>query len=100
MCCVSGQERRFLCRPKRTERLSVACSRNEGDTVVTRWVGHGTRQGKLFGVAPSGTAATMTGIIINRLRDGRIVETRDVLDALGLLRQLGVSSLPAIATAA
>lgn len=34
--------------------------------------------------------ATMTGIVIDRMAGGQIVERWDQTDALGMLRQLGV----------
>jgi steroid delta-isomerase-like uncharacterized protein len=60
----------------------------EGDTVVTRWSFEGTHQGELFGVAPTGKVVTMSGISIDRIADGRLVERWDEADVLGLLAQL------------
>jgi predicted ester cyclase len=62
--------------------------------VVEAFTASGTHQGELFGVPPSGRAASMPGINIWRLRDGRIVERWGRLDELGLFRQLGLVSLP------
>ena len=66
----------------------------EDDLVVEAFTASGTHQGELFGVPPSGRAASMPGINIWRLRDGRIVERWGRLDELGLFRQLGLVSLP------
>lgn len=61
----------------------------ENDTVATRWTGRGTHDGELMGIAPTGTEVEISGMSINRVRDGRIVETWEVYDALGLLQQIG-----------
>jgi steroid delta-isomerase-like uncharacterized protein len=63
----------------------------EGDTVVTRWTARGTHEGELFGIAPTGKRTTTTGVSIERLADGKIVESHDQWDALGLMQQLGVA---------
>jgi steroid delta-isomerase-like uncharacterized protein len=62
----------------------------EGDKVVTRWTATGSHDGELFGVAPTGKHVEVTGISIERLKDGRVVEDWTNWDALGLMRQLGV----------
>ena len=63
----------------------------EDDTVIQRWTARGTHTGEpLFGAPPSGNALVMTGINEFRLADGRIVERWGVMDAAGVLRQLGL----------
>jgi predicted ester cyclase len=63
----------------------------ENDTVVQRWTARGTHTGlPLFGAPPSGNTLVMTGINEFRLADGRIVERWGVMDAAGLMRQLGL----------
>ena len=63
----------------------------EGDVVVQHWSARGTHTGeRLFGAPPSGQALTMTGINEFRIADGRIVERWGVMDAAGLMRQLGL----------
>ena len=66
----------------------------EGDLVVEQFTASGTHRGEIFGVPPSDRAVSMPGINIWRLRDGRIVERWGRLDELGLMRQLGLVSLP------
>ncbi len=60
-----------------------------GDRVVVRWTGRGTHRGIYHHIAPTGKRVTMSGIQINRLADGMIVEDWTSADELGLLRQLG-----------
>ena len=78
-------------------KLTVEEQIAEGDLVVTRWTARGTHQGELMGMAPTGKQATVTGITIDRLENGRIAESRTNWDALGLMQQLG--AVPALALA-
>jgi steroid delta-isomerase-like uncharacterized protein len=63
----------------------------DGDKVATRWTARGTHDGQLLGAAPTGRTATVTGITIQRLGAGRIVEGWTSWDMLGLLQQLGIA---------
>jgi len=63
----------------------------EGDLVVTRKVFHGTQQGELMGIPPSGREVEIHVIDIVRIRDGRISEHWNAVDRLGLMQQLGVA---------
>jgi steroid delta-isomerase-like uncharacterized protein len=69
----------------------------EGDLVATRWTAKGTHKGELMGIAPTGKEATVTGLTLDKIEDGKIVETWNNWDTLGLMRQLGV--IPAMSTA-
>jgi steroid delta-isomerase-like uncharacterized protein len=62
----------------------------EGDKVVTRWSARGTHQGELMGIPPTGKEARTTGITIDRIANGQIVETWTNWNQLSLLQQLGV----------
>ena len=62
----------------------------DGDTVITRWTGSGTHRGDLMGIAPTGKHVSITGVWIHRVEDGRIAESWNVWDTLGMLQQLGV----------
>jgi len=61
-----------------------------GNNVICRWTGKGTHQGNLSGIPPTGKAVTVTGIWILRFENGKIAESWDSWDALGLLQQIGV----------
>ena len=67
----------------------------EGDHVATRFTITGTHDGELMGVPPSGRPVEFTGITISRCRDGRIEEEWELVDTVGLLRQVG--ALPEMA---
>jgi predicted ester cyclase len=62
----------------------------EGDKVVTRKAFFGTQRGELFGAAPTGRQIRIDVIDIVRVRDGQIVEHWNLVDQLGLFRQLGL----------
>ena len=62
----------------------------EGDKVVSRFEWTGTHRGPFLGVEPTGRPVQMWGIVIDRLQDGKIKNTRILMDALGLMAQLGV----------
>jgi steroid delta-isomerase-like uncharacterized protein len=60
------------------------------DKVVDRWTGHGTHQGEFMGLAPTRRNITATGISIHRIMNGKIAETWNNYDALGIFQQLGI----------
>jgi steroid delta-isomerase-like uncharacterized protein len=66
----------------------------EGDKVATRWTMRGTHEGEFRGIAPTGKQITVTGIGIFRFSDGKVVESWDNFDQLGMMQQLGVVSSP------
>ena len=67
-----------------------------GDTVAWRFTLRGTHAGPFIGIPPTGRAVIATGIAIDRVEDGQVIESWCSLDALGLLRQIGAT--PVIAT--
>ena len=61
----------------------------DGEKVVTRKTLRGTHQGNLLGIPPSGKTVDIEVIDILRVRDGRITDHWNLVDQLGLMRQLG-----------
>jgi steroid delta-isomerase-like uncharacterized protein len=61
------------------------------DKVVLRWHSEGTHRGQLAGLAPTGVRGSVTGITINRWKNGKIVESWAEWDNLGLARQVGAA---------
>jgi hypothetical protein len=61
-----------------------------GDLVVTRWTTKGTHRGKYQGHEPTGKKMTVTGIAIERIVNGQIVEGWMEKDNLDQMRQLGL----------
>ena len=74
--------------------LSIEDQVAEGDKVVTRWIGSGTHQGELMGIAPTGNQVRVDGITISRIEDGKIAEEWDIYDALSMMQQIGAISSP------
>jgi predicted ester cyclase len=58
--------------------------------VATRYVMSATHQGEFANIPPTGKRFTVTGIEMHRFADGKLVELWNVVDVLGILRQLGV----------
>ena len=61
----------------------------EGDKGVVRWTCVATHTAVLWGIAPTGKRLTMSGILIYRVEDGKIVEAKGCWNALDALTQLG-----------
>jgi steroid delta-isomerase-like uncharacterized protein len=72
-------------------RISVDDVIAADDKVVLRWRSEGTHRGELAGLAPTGARASVTGISIDRWKDGKVVESWSEWDNLGLARQLGAA---------
>jgi len=62
----------------------------EGDRVVTRWIARGTHNGELMGIPATGKQVVVTGISINEFVGGKLVESWNNWDGLGMMQQLGV----------
>lgn len=63
---------------------------SNGDYVCTRYIWSGTHDGDLMGIPATGIEVELEGTVINRVEDGKIVETWTTGDFLGLFQQLGV----------
>jgi len=68
----------------------------EGDKMVVRWTMRATNSGPLPGyvTAATGKRIEIWGNEIDRVVDGKIVETWSAYDRLGLMQQLGVLPAP------
>ena len=67
----------------------------EGDKVASRFEWTGTHRGEFLGVPATGHPVRVWGMVIDRLEEGRIRDTRIIMDTLGLMIQLGVFPPPA-----
>ena len=68
----------------------------EGNKVASRFEWTGTHQGEFLGIPPTGRHVRVWGIVIDRLEEGRIKDTRIIMDTLGLMAQMGVFPPPTI----
>jgi predicted ester cyclase len=62
----------------------------EGNKVITRVTFRGTHQGDYRGIAPTGKQIKYSGIAIDRIVDGKVVEMWHVADTCGMLQQIGM----------
>lgn len=98
-----GQEQGLAGLRRRAEMMAQAFRVNitvedifaEADKVVVRFQTHMLHQGTFMGIPATGKSATIQGIAIHRLRDGRIAERWLLVENLSLLQQLGVFPQPA-----
>ena len=75
-------------------RITVEDIVAEGDKVVSRGTFSGTHKGEFMGIAPTGKQITVGLIEIVRIVAGKMVEHWNVVDNLGMMRQLGVVPPP------
>ena len=75
-------------------RVDIADQLADGDKVATRWTITALHSGAYRGIPATGRRGYLTGISIDRLAGGKIVESWEVTDDAGLLRQLGVLPSP------
>jgi predicted ester cyclase len=61
----------------------------DGDYVITRVVFSGTHKGEFQGISPSNTKINASGISIQKIENGKIVEEWDEFDGLGMMQQIG-----------
>ncbi|RQH05370.1 ester cyclase [Paraburkholderia dinghuensis] len=66
----------------------------DGDRVLTRFEWTGTHREAFLGVPATGRGVKVWGMVIDRIQDNRIKETRLIMDTLGLMMQLGAVSPP------
>jgi predicted ester cyclase len=66
----------------------------EGDLVVSRIVGRGVHAAEFLGIPATNNEVETDGIVIHRVRDGKIVEYWSVTDAARVLQQIGALTAP------
>jgi steroid delta-isomerase-like uncharacterized protein len=66
----------------------------EGDKVITRWSVQGTHQGVFRGHSPTGKQMRVTGIVVDRIVDGKAVERWMEMDTYDQMQQLGLIPQP------
>jgi steroid delta-isomerase-like uncharacterized protein len=74
--------------------LTVEDQVAEGDEVVTRFTARGTHRGELMGIPPTGRKVVVTGISIDRMVNGKTVESWTNYDVLSMMQQLGIIPMP------
>ena len=72
----------------------------EGDHIAFHWTVTGTQKGEFQGMPASGKRIELSGMTLNRLRDGKVVSEHVYFDRLAMLEQLGAAPAGAAASAA
>jgi steroid delta-isomerase-like uncharacterized protein len=62
----------------------------EDDVVVVHFSYQGTHEGEYQGIEPTGNVVEGSAVMIDRFKDGKIVERTEVFDTLSWFQQLGV----------
>jgi steroid delta-isomerase-like uncharacterized protein len=66
----------------------------KGDRVIVRFIARGTHEGEFQGIPATGNKVEVSGVMISRIENGKIVEVREELDRLGQMMQLGMELKP------
>ena len=66
----------------------------EGDKVVTRFHWTGTHLESFLGIAATGKPVKVIGVVIDRLEEGKMADSRILMNELSLMQQLGVLPNP------
>jgi predicted ester cyclase len=61
-----------------------------GDKYTTHWTAEGTHRGPLGDVPPTGKSFRITGLILDRVENDRVIERWEQWDQMGMLQQLGL----------
>ena len=66
----------------------------EGDREVHRITGRGTHKGTFMDIPPTNKHIEISGIMIDRIAGGKVVESWAQVDMFGMMQQLGVIPPP------
>lgn len=68
----------------------------DADRVLMRFEWTGTHSREFLGVPATGRPVRVWGMVIDRVQEGRMKETRIIMDTLGLMIQLGAANPPGL----
>ena len=74
------------------QRIHVA-----GDVAIVEFIGSGTHDGDLMGIAATGRHMSMPVCNVIEVRDGTIYAEREYMDMMHMMEQLGVAPVPTTA---
>ena len=75
-------------------KVEVAALVADEEAIAFAYTLTGTQNGPLMGIAPTGKKVKIRGLQISKFRDGKMVERWGSSDQLGMLQQIGASTLP------
>ncbi len=61
-----------------------------GDRVIFRFIQRGAHTGDFMGIPATGNEFESSGILISRIKNGKVVEQWEEFDMLGMMQQLGI----------
>ena len=61
----------------------------EGEKVVSRFTWSGTHRGTFLGVPATGRSISVKGVVIDRIVEGKMVDSHILMDGLSMMQQLG-----------
>ena len=64
----------------------------EGEKVVSRFTWSGTHRGTFLGIPATGRSISVKGVVIDRIVEGKMVDSRILMDGLSMMQQLGALS--------
>jgi steroid delta-isomerase-like uncharacterized protein len=64
------------------------------DRVISLFIFRGTHEGEFQGIPATGNKVEVSGVMISRIENGKIVEDKEEIDQLGLMQQLGLELKP------
>ena len=65
-----------------------------GDIVVSRFIFRGTHEGEFRGIPATGNKIEISGFMMTRIENGKLVEDKEDVDQLGFMQQLGMELKP------
>ncbi|HTV09780.1 MAG TPA: ester cyclase [Candidatus Aquilonibacter sp.] len=68
---------------------------SSGEKVVTRFTWTGTQRGDFLGIPATGRPVTVKGVVIDRVVNSLMTDSRILMDTFGMMMQLGVIPPPA-----
>lgn len=66
----------------------------DDESIAFAYTFTGTQNGPLMGIPPSGKKVKFRGLQISRFTDGKMVERWGSSDQLGMLKQIGATTIP------
>ena len=75
-------------------RINITNLRSDGDFVTVEFIGTGTHQGDLMGIAPTGKKVSIPVCNVIEVRDGKIYREREYMDIATIMIQVGATRVP------
>jgi len=72
-------------------KIKVDDTITEKNKLVVAWTITGTHKGDFLGVPPTNKQVSFSGVTINQIASGKIIESTVIWDGLGLLEQFGIA---------